>query len=217
ISWEGIRTDMLVAWIMSHPADCHILFHDRSSSSSSMLTHGDKPSGKNKKEVAAAIAKHIFGQDPEHSSTYTVDLAKYTTSVTNRLSVLKRTYREHHACFTSTGGGIFPQEEVHCVFPYYDDLNSIWKDIPSFNSKLVSSKAGVNHAKSLLQIVKAKPLAGTEHDEDAMQDDSDAEEVNGGPAAWDAEQHDGDVSMNDGLEEGGEREGKAAVKDWLAV
>ncbi|KAF8128389.1 hypothetical protein EV363DRAFT_1400563 [Boletus edulis] len=177
-----------------------------------MLTHGDKPSGKNKKEVVAAIAKHIFGQNPEHSSTYTIDLEKYTTSVTNRLSAQKRTYREHCARFTSTGGGIFPQ--VCRVFPYYDDLNSIWKDISSFNSKLVLSKAGVDHTKSLLQIVKAKSLAGTEHDKDSMQDDGDAEEVNGGPAVRDAEQHDGgDVPMDDELEEGSKHECKAAVKD----
>ncbi|KAG6369071.1 hypothetical protein JVT61DRAFT_1515, partial [Boletus reticuloceps] len=216
--------ERLLSLCLDHvsPADHHILFHNRSSSSSSTLTHGDKPSGKNKKEVAAAITKHIFEQDPEHSSMYTINLAKYTTSTEENILRTPCTFYKHRRWNVPQGGdsNVKPAsnllEKVRGVFPYYDDLNSIWKEIPSFDSKLVSSKAGVNHAKSLLQIVQAKTLAGTEHDEDAMQDDADAEEVNGRPAAQDAEQHDGNVPMDDGLEEDSEHGGKAVVKDWLA-
>ena len=85
ITWDERRTDMLVTWITSRAADRHVLFHDRSSSTSTTLTPGDKPSGKNKKDVSAAIAKHIFEDDPDHSSVYAAEPTKYVTSVINRL------------------------------------------------------------------------------------------------------------------------------------
>ena len=86
ISWEGGHTDALVTWIISRPADCHVLYHNQYSFSSTLPPSGDKPSGKNKKEVAAIIAQHIFRKDPEHSVQFVADPAKYTTSVINRLS-----------------------------------------------------------------------------------------------------------------------------------
>ena len=85
ISWEEGHTDALVTWIISHPADRHVLYHDRYSSSSTLPPSGDKPSGKNK-EVAAVIAQHIFRKDPEHSVQFAANPAKYTTSVINQLS-----------------------------------------------------------------------------------------------------------------------------------
>ncbi|KAL4069010.1 hypothetical protein J3A83DRAFT_4373282 [Scleroderma citrinum] len=67
ISWDADPTcsEKLVAWLVSHPADCHILFHDHTgnSSTTSALFTNDKPSGRNKKDVQAAIAKHIFKHD----------------------------------------------------------------------------------------------------------------------------------------------------------
>ena len=50
------------------------------------------------------------------------------------------------------------------MFPYYNKLNAIWKGIPSFNSELVLSKPMVNHAESLLQIVKKTHAAIPEED-----------------------------------------------------
>ena len=86
IVWEGRRTDQLVEWITTHIADRHILFHDRSTSTSaSRPPPGDKPSGKSKKEVSAVIARHIFASDPDHLSLYAADPSKYVTSVINRL------------------------------------------------------------------------------------------------------------------------------------
>ena len=76
---------MLVAWITSCAADHHVLFHDQSSSTSTKLSPGDKPSGKNKKDVSAAIAKHIFEDDPDHSSGYAAEPTRYVTSVINQL------------------------------------------------------------------------------------------------------------------------------------
>ena len=84
IVWEGRHTDQLVEWIMTHIADWHILFHDRSTSTSaSRPPLGDKPSGKSKKELSAVIARHIFTSDPDHLSLYAADPSKYVTSVIN--------------------------------------------------------------------------------------------------------------------------------------
>jgi hypothetical protein len=88
IVWEGTCTDQLVTWITLHAADRHILFHDRSTSTPTpVFLPGDRPSGKNKKDVLAAIAKHIFGGNPDHSASYASDPTRYVTSVTNHLGV----------------------------------------------------------------------------------------------------------------------------------
>ena len=42
------------------------------------------------------------------------------------------------------------------IFPYYQELNTIWNGIPSFDSELVSSKPKGNHVESLLRIVAPK-------------------------------------------------------------
>ena len=57
VAWEGKRTDLLVDWILTHVADRHTLFHDRSSTATPpVLSPEDKRSGKNKKEISAVIA-----------------------------------------------------------------------------------------------------------------------------------------------------------------
>jgi hypothetical protein len=80
-------TDKLVAWILTHPADRNILFHDRSSNAPPpTLSPEDKPSGRNKKDVTVIIAKHIFEGDQVYSSLYASDPGKFATSVTNQLA-----------------------------------------------------------------------------------------------------------------------------------
>lgn len=86
VIWDERRTDLLVQWILSHPADRHILFHDRTSSTVPKLSPDDKPSGKNKKEVSTVIARHIFAKDPDYSALYKAEPGKFVTSVINRLN-----------------------------------------------------------------------------------------------------------------------------------
>ena len=89
ISWDSdpTRTDKLVAWIVNHAADRHILFHDRSSNNPPpALSPDDRPSGKHKKGVAAAIAEHIFKEDHDYGELYKSDPGKFVSSVINRLS-----------------------------------------------------------------------------------------------------------------------------------
>ena len=87
VAWEGKHTDLLVDWILTHVADCHTLFHDRSSTATlPMLSPEDKRSGKNKKEISAVIVRHIFEHNPNYSASYVSEPVKYVTSVTNWLS-----------------------------------------------------------------------------------------------------------------------------------
>ena len=61
ITWEEKHADQLVEWITTHTTDQHILFHDHATSTSaSKPPPGDKPSGKSKKEVSVAIARHTY-------------------------------------------------------------------------------------------------------------------------------------------------------------
>jgi len=79
-------TDKLVSWILNHPADCNVLFHDHLlNSPPPVLSPEERPSGKNKKDITAVIAKHIFQDDLAYSVLYASDPGKFTLSVTNQL------------------------------------------------------------------------------------------------------------------------------------
>ena len=77
-------TDKLVSWILNHPADCNILFHDRLSNSPTLtLSPEERPSGNNKKDITAVITKHIFKDDLAYSVLYPSDPGKFAFLVTN--------------------------------------------------------------------------------------------------------------------------------------
>jgi len=87
VQWDTdpAHTDKLVAWILNHPTDCNILFHDHlSNTPPPTLSPEDKPSRKNKKDVTTVIAKYIFQDDQVYSTLYASDMEKFATSVTNR-------------------------------------------------------------------------------------------------------------------------------------
>ncbi|KAI6096474.1 hypothetical protein EDD16DRAFT_1719797 [Pisolithus croceorrhizus] len=46
--------------------------------------------------------------------------------------------------------------KVLCIFPYYCELDSIWRSIPSFDSELISSQLNANHAENFLALIKAR-------------------------------------------------------------
>ncbi|KAL4062362.1 hypothetical protein J3A83DRAFT_4194785 [Scleroderma citrinum] len=91
ISWDADLTHLekLVSWLVSHPTDCHILFHDHTgnSSTTSTLSASNKPSGRNKKDMQAAIAKHIFEQDDIYAELYVSHPDKFLTSLGNQLRI----------------------------------------------------------------------------------------------------------------------------------
>ncbi|KIJ58649.1 hypothetical protein HYDPIDRAFT_33975 [Hydnomerulius pinastri MD-312] len=137
----------------------------------------DKPSGRNKKDVVAVIAEHIFEDDPVYSTLYASDPGKLATSVTNRLTMLKNKYREQRARFSKTGSGVTPDgpapnllADVLRVFPYYSDLDSIWRGIPSFDSPLLSSQPNVKHAEYFLSLVQKRSTKDPLEEGDTLDD-----------------------------------------------
>ena len=87
VTWESnpTLTTNLIRWLVDRPADRHILFHDRATSTY-IPSSGDKPSGRNKKEVLAVVAAYLFEKDPAYGSAYALDKAKFSSSLTNRLA-----------------------------------------------------------------------------------------------------------------------------------
>ena len=82
IIWDENQVRKLVTWIVDHPADRRILYGDRNQSGSAPPLSNECPSGKQKKDIHAAIAKHIFeGEDPEYSN----NPSRYAKSVSNQL------------------------------------------------------------------------------------------------------------------------------------
>ncbi|KAI6106783.1 hypothetical protein EDD17DRAFT_1839924 [Pisolithus thermaeus] len=183
ISWDADPscTDKLVAWILGHPTDCHILFHDHTTNVPA-LSPEDRPSGKNKKDIVAVIARHIFESDSVYANQYTLDAGKFSMSVINHLSILKTKYHEQCAHFNNTGGGVAPGSlsanllaDVLHVFPYYSDLDLIWCGIPSFDSELISSQPNAKHADSFLSLIQNKSAKDPLGDTEGVGDDGELE------------------------------------------
>lgn len=84
IVWDGTCVQELVSWLVTHPTDRYILYHNRNQAGSApLLPPNQWPSGRQKKDIHAAIAKHIFdSKEPE----YLDGSDRYMTSVSNRLT-----------------------------------------------------------------------------------------------------------------------------------
>jgi len=88
VNWESnlALTNKLIQWLLTHPADQHILFHDRATSTY-IPGPGSKPSGRNKKEVLVVVAGHLFEKDSSYGSAYALDMPKFNTSLNNWLGM----------------------------------------------------------------------------------------------------------------------------------
>ncbi|KAG1829453.1 hypothetical protein EV424DRAFT_1535785 [Suillus variegatus] len=140
IRWETPncnRTSVLVTYLSTHPADRRILFYEGKKSHTS---DDGPPSGSDKGKIHAVIAKHIFENDEMYQSMYAEDQMKFTQAVGNRLTYLKGKYKTHRARFKQTGAGVNPEEpgaavnllvQVLSDFPWYEDLDEIWRDNPA--------------------------------------------------------------------------------------
>ncbi|KAG1856334.1 hypothetical protein DFJ58DRAFT_727166 [Suillus subalutaceus] len=102
------------------------------------------PSGSDKGKIYAVIAKHIFQKDEMYKSMYAEDQAKFTQAVGNHLTYLKGKYKTNHTRFKQTGAGINPEDPGAAVnllaqvlndFPWYEDLDEIWRDNPAYAAK----------------------------------------------------------------------------------
>ena len=72
--------------------------------------------------------------------------------------------------------------DVLRVFPYYSQLDSILRGIPSFDSKLVSSRPNANHASNFLDLLNGRSAKDGGLDEgDDVEEDRAADDAEGGP------------------------------------
>jgi len=85
IQWhvDTTRTDRLVDFLTSHPADWSILFHD--SKKNPRKDSAARPSGKDKNEICLVIARHVFKDNHVYSNFLDQHPKNFQTSVLNRL------------------------------------------------------------------------------------------------------------------------------------
>ncbi|KIN96838.1 hypothetical protein M404DRAFT_32885 [Pisolithus tinctorius Marx 270] len=154
INWDIPRTNILVNWLLTHPANQRILFSDKITTISPP-SPDEGPVGHNKKEVQAIIAKVIFKNDPYYKD------------------MLKGLYCKCCAHFKQSGEGIMPDHASYTnlhqailnTLPWYNDLHSIWQGNPSFNSDPINSELDKNHTEDFLAIVQNKS-SGTQKTSD---------------------------------------------------
>jgi hypothetical protein len=79
IRWQAdtTRIDRLVQHLLVHPADCRVLFFSNATRSH---PDGDTPSGKDKQEICAVIAKAVFEYDVEYIALYVEFPGKFRDS-----------------------------------------------------------------------------------------------------------------------------------------
>ncbi|KAI6006865.1 hypothetical protein EDD15DRAFT_2357900 [Pisolithus albus] len=205
VHWDQdpTRTERLIRWLLSHAADRHILFHDKNTGQSSSApppAAGDKPSGRNKKEVHLAIAKCIFEDDSVYGEQYATNPDKFQLCVMNRLVTLKEKYREHAKSLKQTGGGVAPgtennlREAITKTFPYFDDLDLIWKGNPSFDARPFTSDQQKNRAEEMLSLVRGGATCPGDNPPAADQGDQEDQE---GLGVWNDDMDVGDEQLAD--------------------
>ncbi|KIK91274.1 hypothetical protein PAXRUDRAFT_76891, partial [Paxillus rubicundulus Ve08.2h10] len=173
IYWDVAHTDTLVEYLLTHPADCCILFSDKNigNLTSQPKETTTKPSGHTKRDIHAIIAKAIFEGDLTYGGGYNKIPDKLQVSVdvvNSQTDSLKSTYWKHYGIFKQSGGGVVPSHPQYpnlldtftwlsmiiAEFPYYEDLHSLWKGDPSYSPNVISSEPKKNHAGGSLSLVK---------------------------------------------------------------
>lgn len=169
IRWETTDFDgttPLVSWLAAHPADCRILFSDNKKNRSAVIGT-DRPSGKSKADIYLVIARHVFEDDPTYGTRYAVEAnqPKFGQAVANRLAYLRGKYKAATDRFGMTGAGINPLDplskvnlraQVSSEFPWFEDLDALWKDNPAFAPKTFSSVPGNDRAGALHALTQPK-------------------------------------------------------------
>ncbi|KIK93240.1 hypothetical protein PAXRUDRAFT_97891, partial [Paxillus rubicundulus Ve08.2h10] len=140
--WTNDQTNMLMSWLTSHLADCHILFYENKGHHDS----NNKPSNKDKAGIHEIIAQHVFRPSQEWAEHYTNAPKKFGICVSNCISYLCKVFIKHYGKLNQTGQGVLPGDvaenaiELVCKeFPWYDDLFRIWNGIPNFTAKITTS------------------------------------------------------------------------------
>ncbi|KAG2065098.1 hypothetical protein BDR04DRAFT_1161868 [Suillus decipiens] len=86
IQWhnENALTDVLVNYLMSHPADCRVLFYSEGKKAMSPIN--DSPLGSDKGHICSIIAKVIFTNHPKYGHAYQENQKKFRDAINNRIN-----------------------------------------------------------------------------------------------------------------------------------
>ncbi|KAF9232468.1 hypothetical protein BU15DRAFT_67428 [Melanogaster broomeanus] len=162
VHWTNDQTDLLVTWLTSHPADCHVLFYENKGD----RDLNNKPSAKDKTGIHDIIAQHIFKTDQHWAEQYSKSPKKFGVCVSNRISYLRKAFIKHHGSLGQTGHGIQPGDgavnplaHVLKEFPWYNDLFGIWNGIPNFTAKITTSEPGKSRGANHLKLVATRSKA----------------------------------------------------------
>ncbi|KAG1901150.1 uncharacterized protein F5891DRAFT_1187851 [Suillus fuscotomentosus] len=177
-------TTILVSWLATHPADCRVLFSDNKKNCSTVIGT-DRPLGKSKANIYLVIARHVFENDPTYGTWYAVEgnQPKFKQAIANHLAYLRGKYKAATNRFWMTGAGINPLDplsqvnlqgkfyfklfklsdqartitaQVSSEFPWFEDLDALWKDNPAFAPKTFSSIPGNDCAGALHALTQPK-------------------------------------------------------------
>ncbi|KAF8833424.1 hypothetical protein BDN67DRAFT_1017573 [Paxillus ammoniavirescens] len=145
VHWTNDQTNVLISWLTSHPANCHILFYENKGHCDS----NDKPSTKDKTGIHDIITQHVFGHSQEWAEHYAKAPKKFGI------------------CGILPGDGAANAIELVCKeFLWYNDLFGIWNGIPNFTAKIMTSQPGKSHGANHLKIVATHRKATPPPDED---------------------------------------------------
>ncbi|KAI6112544.1 hypothetical protein F5141DRAFT_1062962 [Pisolithus sp. B1] len=100
-----------------------------------------KPHGRphsTKSDVYSAIADAVFKDDVKYADSYISTPHKFCDSVAHHLEHLKSKYREYAAR----------------EFPWFSDLHGLWRAIPSYSAKPITSTPRIQHGAQLLSLVQ---------------------------------------------------------------
>ncbi|KAG1798873.1 uncharacterized protein HD556DRAFT_1525379 [Suillus plorans] len=153
VRWETReldRTDALVQFLDTHPADCCMLFNESKKSRDPAISEPD-PSGSQKNHIWAAIAEVIFEKDEEYKDAYAEDKHKFTVAVSNCITHLRNKYKKQCARFHQTGAGINPLDAAGA-----QNLRAPTTNLLFTAPKTISSVPGVDHAANMAALTQGK-------------------------------------------------------------
>jgi hypothetical protein len=84
VQWQADsrRTEKVMEYLRSHPADCRVLFYSDTKSHAD----GNRPSANSKASICQIIAKHVFEHDSEYADHYLRDPEKFSGSTNSQIS-----------------------------------------------------------------------------------------------------------------------------------
>ncbi|KAH6903923.1 hypothetical protein BKA70DRAFT_1298872 [Coprinopsis sp. MPI-PUGE-AT-0042] len=114
---------------------------------------------------------------------------RYAKSLQQQFARLKKKYREYRRQFLDTGGGVKEgdladnlEASIKEEWPLYEDLHSMWSELPSYNPIAVSNGApGLDHSTRAASLFRSGAGTGTDDEDDEDGDNEGDVDEDGDP------------------------------------